>query len=163
VTIPGDSIADKATEGKVRVQTAVEAPLGQTTLALQAKGKLAGADRIIAVPAVTLSVVRPASVEFPAAAIEVKSGTNAELKGRVVRKGTFNEPVTVRINGLPAGLKADAVTVAPGSDGFSVKVIADAKSATTTATAQVLLAFQVNKKDYSVPPTPLAVKVLPSK
>ena len=112
LTVPGDQIAAKANEGTVRVQAALEAALGTTTLGLQAKGKIRDSDQTIAVPAVTLAVVRPASVELATAALEVKPGTTAELKGKIVRKGTFNEPVTVRINGLPAGLKADPVAVA---------------------------------------------------
>jgi hypothetical protein len=163
VTIPGDGIAAKVNEVKVRVQAAVETTLGTTTLALQAKGKVAGADRTIALPAVTLSVVRPASLELSAPGVEVKAGSSAEVKGRIVRKGTFNEPVTVRIIGLPAGLKAEPATVAAGATDFAVKVVADAKAAPTAAGAQVALAFQVNKKDYPVPPAPLAIKVLPSK
>ena len=111
----------------------------------------------------TLAVVRPASVELAGAAIEVKPGTTAEIKGKVVRKGTFNEPVNVKINGLPAGLKADPVTVPPGQSDFIVKVVADPKAAPTAATAQVALAFQVQKKDYPVPPTPFAVKMVASK
>ena len=54
VTVPGDSIAAKAIEGTVRVQAALEAALGTTTIALQAKGKIGNVDRTIAVPAVTL-------------------------------------------------------------------------------------------------------------
>ncbi len=114
-------------------------------------------------PAVTVAVVRPASLELTAPGVEVKAGASAEVKGRIVRKGTFNEPVTVRINGLPAGLKAEPATVAAGASDFAVKIVADAKAAPVTAGAQVALAFQVNKKDYPVPPAPLAIKVLPSK
>ena len=87
-------------------------PSGRRPSRCKPRGRSRNSDQTIAVPAVTLAVVRPASVELAAAAIEVKPGTTAELKGKVVRKGTFNEPVTVRINGLPAGLKADPVTVA---------------------------------------------------
>jgi hypothetical protein len=163
VTVPGDTIADNAAEGKIRVQAALEAALGTTTLALQAKGKIGGADRIIIVPAVTLSIVRPASLELAASSVEVKPGATIEVKGRVVRKGTFNEPVTVRINGLPAGLKAEPTTVPAGSSDFLVKIVAEAKVAPTSASAQATLAFQVNKKDYPVPPKPLAIKVVPSK
>jgi len=112
---------------------------------------------------VTLTVVPPASVELAAPAIEVKAGATVELKGKIVRKGTFDAPVTVKINGLPAGLKAEPVTVAGGASSFVVKVAADAKAAATSAGSQVALAFQVEKKDYPVPPIPLAVKVLPLK
>ena len=97
LTVPGDPIAPKASEGTVRVQAALEAALGTMTLGLQAKGKIRNSDQTIAVPVVTLAVVRPASVELATAAIDVKAGTTAELKGKIVRKGTFNEPVIVRI------------------------------------------------------------------
>ncbi len=41
-----------------------------------------------------------------------------------------------------------------------LKIVADAKAAAASASAQVALALQVEKKDYSVPATPLAVKVV---
>jgi hypothetical protein len=68
----------------------------------------------------------------------------------------------VRVNGLPAGVNADAVTVPPGATSFVVKVAALATAAADSTTAQVALSFQVQKKDYPVPTTPLTVKVLPS-
>jgi hypothetical protein len=71
--------------------------------------------------------------------------------------------VTVKINGLPAGLKADPVTVADKESRFALKVVADAKAAVTSAETQVALIYQVEKKDYSVGPVPLAVKVVPIK
>ena len=71
--------------------------------------------------------------------------------------------MTVKINGLPAGLKADPVTVADKVTNFTLKVVADAKAAPATARSQVALAYQVDKKDYSVSPVPLAVKVVPAK
>ena len=111
----------------------------------------------------TLAVVRPAALELARPGVEVKPGATVEVKGRIVRKGTFNEPVNVRVNGLPAGLKAEPATVAAGSSDFAVKIVAEPKAAPATAAAQVVLAFQVNKKDYPVPPAPLAIKVLPSK
>jgi len=160
LTVAGATIAEKKTEGTVTVNAALAAALGTTTIALQAKGKFAGSDRIFALPVVTLAVVQPASVELAASVVEVKAGAIVELKGKIVRKGTFDGPVTVKINGLPAGLKSEPVTVAKGSSNFVVKVVADAKAIATSAGSQVALAFQVDKKDYSVPPTPLAVKVL---
>ncbi len=163
VTIPGEKVDEKSEAVAVRVQSAVEAPLGTSTLALQAKGKVAGTDRTLVAPLVTIAIVRPASVELSAPAVEVKAGQTVEVKGRIVRKGTFNEPVTVRLNGLPAGLKADPVTLAAGAKDFGLRIVAEAKAAPASAGAQVVVAFQVNKKDYPVPPTPLSVKVLPKK
>ncbi len=163
LTVPGDKIGAKATEGTVRVQSAVAAALGTTTIVLQGKGKIDKIDRIISAPAATLVVVQPASIALDAKSIEVKAGTTGELKGKIVRKGTFNEPVTLKINGLPAGLKADAVTVAAGASSFVLKVVAEPKAAAASVGAQIAMAFQVQKKEYPVPPTPLAVKVLTAK
>ena len=112
LTVPAASIAAKAAGGSVAVNSALEAPLGPMTIVLLAKGKFAAGEQTIAIPAVTLNLVRPAEVTLTAPAVDVKPGSAAEVKGKVVRKGAFKEPVTVRLNGLPGGLKADPVTVA---------------------------------------------------
>ncbi len=163
LTIPNATIADKAADGKVTVKVAVAAPLGTMTVGLEAKGKIAGTDRTFALPAVTLVVVPPATVELAAPALEIKPGTTVEFKGTIARKGSFDGPVTVKINGLPAGLKAEPVTLAGATSNFAVKIVADAKAAPASAGTQVAIAYQIEKKDYSVPPAPLAVKVLPIK
>jgi hypothetical protein len=163
LSVANVTVGEKATEAKATVTAALAAPLGTLTLGLQAKGKLAGGERTVALPIVTVSIVPPAALELSAPSIEVRPGATFELKGKIVRKGPFDGPVTVKINGLPAGLKAEPVTVGKGAGDFVLKVAALAKAAAATAGAQVALAFQVEKKDYSVPPTPLAVKVLPVK
>jgi hypothetical protein len=162
LTVPEAKVAEKALEGTVTVNTAVTAPLGRMTIALVAKGKVANADHSFGVPAVTLNVARPASVALTTGAIELKAGTTAELKGKLKRLKPFQEPVTVSLKGLPAGLKAEPVKIAPDASEFSVAIIADPKAASTTAQATVTLAFQVDKKDYGTPPTPFSVKVLPA-
>jgi hypothetical protein len=162
-TVPAASIGDKAAEGNVTVSAAIAAPLGISTIALTAKGKIAGAARTFDLPAVTLSVVPPAAIELASPQLEIKPGATAVLSGKVVRKGAFKDAVTIKINGLPAGLKAEPVTV-PGADSsFSVKIVADAKAAPATTGTQVALGFQVEKKDYPIPPTPLSIKVVPAK
>ncbi len=164
LTVPPATIGAKDAGGTVTVNTTTDLPLGRMTLAVVAKGKVAGADRTVEAPILTLNVVRPAVMERPAGGIEVKPGATAEIKGKVVRKGAFKEPVTVKVSGLPAGLKADPVTVAPADSEFTVKVVADGKAAPATATAGLTLAFQVNKKDYPADaPAPVPVKVLPAK
>lgn len=157
------SIGDKATEGAANLNIPVEIGLGQTTLVLLAKGKIGGKDRTFALPAVTLNIVRPAAIEIGAPKLEIKPGATVEVKGKLVRKAPFKDPVTVKLEGLPGGLKADPVVVAPDKSEFTLKLTADAKAAVATAPARVAMAFQVNKKDYSSPATPLEVKVLAAK
>jgi hypothetical protein len=163
LAVPAATLAEKAATASVAVNTAVEAPLGLMTIALQAKGKFPGGEQTIAIPAVTLSVVRPAELALVGGTVEVKAGATAELKGKVMRKGAFKDPVTIKINGLPAGLKADPVTVAAGAADFALKVVAEAKAPAASAGAQVVPAYQVNKKDYPPAPVPITVKVLPAK
>ncbi len=146
------------------VNTTTDLPVGQVTIALVAKGKVGSSDQTLTVPALTLNVVRPAAIELASAAIEVKAGSTVELKGKVVRKAGFKEPVTVKLNGLPAGLKPEPVTVAADASEFLVMVVADEKASPATAAGTVALAFQVNKKDYPAPPTtPLGIKLLAAK
>ncbi|MFO0889288.1 MAG: hypothetical protein U0790_09130 [Isosphaeraceae bacterium] len=161
--VPAANLAEKSSAGSVPVNTTVEAALGQTTIALVAKGKLPDGERTISIPAVTLNVVRPAEASLAAAAIEVKAGATAEAKGKLVRRGPFKDPVTVKLNGLPGGLKADPVVIAPGDSEFAIKIQSDPKAPAATATAQLAISYQVNKKDYPTPPLPLTVKVLPAR
>ena len=166
---PGLAIAPakleaKATGTAVSVNTSTELPPGTMTFVLTAKGTIAGAERSLAVPAVTLRIVRPAAVELAAKGVELKPGATAEVNGKVVRRGGFKDVVTVKADGLPAGVKAGPVTVAPGASDFRLTLSADAKAPAATASAHVVLAFQINKKDYPAPVTaPLGVKVLPAK
>ncbi len=162
LAVPAANIAEKAAEGAIPVNSGPEVPLGLTTIALVGKGKFANKDQTFAAPLVTLNVIRPAAVELAAAEATVKQGETIEFKGKVVRKGPFKEPVVVRLDGLPAGLKADPVTLAPEAADFALKIVADpAAIAPSMATANLVIAFQVNKKDYATPPTPVVVKVAP--
>ena len=101
----------------------------------------------------TLTIVPPAPSSSPRPRSTSKPGATVEIKGKIVRKGGFDGPVTVKINGLPAGLKADPVTLtgATAMD-FVVKIVADAKAAPASAKTQVAIAYQIDKKDYSCPP-----------
>jgi hypothetical protein len=163
VAVPRTAIAEKAVQGSLPVSTTLAAALGSMTIGVQAKGKFPGGEQTIALPAVTITIVHPADIVLDSPAIEVKPGRTAEVKGRVQRRGAFTDPVTVRMSSLPAGLKADPVTVAAGATEFALKLVADAKAATSAVAAQVVPVFQVNKKDYPAAPVRLAVKVFPAK
>jgi hypothetical protein len=66
----------------------------------------------------------------------------------------------VKLDGLPAGLTAEPVTVAPDAADFVVKLTAAAEAAPAEAAAKVLPAFQVAGKDYPYPPVALATKIV---
>ncbi len=109
-----------------------------------------------------LRIVRPAEIEIanPDAGLEVKAGESTELKGKVVRRGTFKEEVTITLKGLPAGLKAEPSKLAPDQSEFSVKVEADPKASAAEVKAEAIITLQVAKKETAMPAMGLKVKVL---
>ncbi len=159
VTIAEAKVADKADEGKAAFKADADAPLGPLVVGLEAKGKVAGKDRTYDVPWITLQVVRPITVEMVTPSLAVQPGATVELKGKIVRKGGFKDPVTIKVDGLPKGLKADPVTLEGEAVEFALKVVAEADAADAKADAKVAPAFQINKKDYATPPTAVSVQV----
>jgi hypothetical protein len=63
LSIPEVTLGATATEAAVTVKTAAEHPLGEVSVVLMARGTIAGAERFLAVPAVTLKVIPPADAE----------------------------------------------------------------------------------------------------
>ncbi len=160
LTAPAATIAEKAPEGAATITAAAEAALGTMTVGLTAKGKFGEVERTIAIPAVTLNVVRPIDLTLEQPAIEIAPGATVEVKGKIVRKGSFKDPVAVRIDGLPAGLKAEPATVAPEASDFVVKIVAEPTAAPAEAAGSVVAAFQIDKKDYAFPPVALTAKIV---
>ena len=156
----GGAIPEKAAEGAAAINAPIETPLGPSVVVLTAKGKVGDREVTLVAPAVPIVVVPPASVELSAPAIEVKAGTTVEFKGKLLRKPQLTVPVKVQINGLPAGLTAEPVEVAPEVGEFTLKIVAAPEAPEATAAAQVMTTFQVNMKDYPMPPAALAVKVV---
>lgn len=161
LAIGDGKVADKANEASLPINAAPDAPLGTRALPLTAKGKVANADRTLTLPLVNVQVVRPAELSLASPNVEVKAGESVELKGKVERRGTFKEPVTLRLDGLPAGLKAEPLTLAPDAADFSFKLTADPGAAAANAKVKTLLAAKVGGKDYNAPPVEAGVKVIP--
>jgi hypothetical protein len=158
--VPELKIADKANEGTATVSIDPGTALGRVSIGLVGKGKFGDKDRTIAAPVVLLEVVRPAGVELAMPNLEIHPGQTVELKGKLIRRGPFKEPVKVTLTALPGGLKCDPVDVAPDASEFTLKVVAEEGAAAAEATAQVALAYQVAGKDYPNPPAPLPLKVV---
>lgn len=155
-------LAAKATDGAVTINSNPDTAPGPVVVALTAKGKFGDRERTIALPAVTLNVVRPADVADHPPRVEVYAGATADVRGKVIRRGPFKDPITVKLAGLPAGLKADPAVVPPGATDFALKINAEPKAAPSEAAAQLSLALKLGPRDYATPPVPLAIKVVPA-
>ncbi len=161
LAVPDAPIAEKAGEAAVTINAAPDAAVGRSTIAMAASGKLADQDRSFALPVVLVEVVRPATIELTTTAVEVTAGQAVEVKGKVVRRGAFAGPVTVRLDDLPAGLKAEPATVAAEATEFTLSLAAEPTAAPVEAKAKAVGVFKIGDQDDPAPPTaPLAVKVL---
>jgi hypothetical protein len=161
LTVPKGTIAEGATTGPVSVTAAPDAPIGPAMIAFTAKGKVNDADRVFAVPAVAVAVVPPASLALGVAEVSVKPGESAEVAGTLARKGPFTQEVTVSVEGLPAGVTADPVTVAGDASSFTITLKAAPDAAEGKGDAKTNAAFKLGDKDYPPLSSPLAVTVAP--
>jgi hypothetical protein len=161
LTIAANKVPEKAGEFGVTLKSGIETPIGQHIVGLNAKGKLAGADQVVDAPVIRLNVVLPIGLEGIPKEIAVKPGQKAELKGKLVRKPSMKAEVTLTLEGLPAGLKAEPVKLAPDAADFTFAITAEANAAAAMANATIKTAFKAGDKDYPPQTAPVAVKVAP--
>jgi hypothetical protein len=114
---------------------------------------------------ITVEVVRPASLELAATEIDLAPGDCAELRGKVTRVAPFAQEVEVKLDGLPAGVKAAPVKVAADASEFTLTLEAagDAVPVPAAALAHAVLAFRLGDKNAAGAPVPLKLKVLARK
>jgi hypothetical protein len=154
-------IGAEAAEGTVTINIDPGTSLGPVTLGFTARGKIKEKDQVFGIPAVSLNIVRPVSADPAIAKFEIKPSQTFELKGKVTRRGPFKEAITLQLNGLPEGLKAEPATVAADASEFTLKVVADEKANAAEAKAQLAIAaFKLAGKDYNTPTIPIEVKVV---
>lgn len=159
--VPEVKLGAEAADGTVTIGANPPIPGGPTTIGLIAKGKIGDRDQTFALPAVTVTVVTPFTLALAAPMGEIKPGQSLEVKGKVERKAGFGLPVTVKLDGLPAGTKAEPVTVPPDQAEFTLKVDAEAGAAAAEAKPNVVATAKINNQDYPSPPAPFALKVAP--
>jgi hypothetical protein len=159
VALAESKVAEKASQAKVSFKVEPEAPLGPQVIGLEAKGKVDGKDHSYDVPVVLLEVVRPITVEVASASGSIKPGDKWTIQGKIRRQGGFRDPVTIKIEGLPKGLKAEPVTLEGDATEFLLEVTADSDAPQAKAEAKLAPAFQINKKDYATPPTSITIQV----
>ncbi|MBI1325282.1 hypothetical protein GC170_19130 [bacterium] len=161
LTLAANKVPEKVGEFTATLKSAVETPLGQHIVGLNAKGKLAGADQVVDAPVFKLNVVVPVAFEGVPKEIAIKPGQKVELKGKLVRKPAMKAEVTLTLDALPAGVKAEPVKLAPDKSDFTFTLAADEKAAAATGNATVKTAFKAGDKDYPAQTAPVVVKVAP--
>ncbi len=155
-------LAAKVLDGTITINTNPDLVLGPNVVVFTARGKFGDRERTIAMPAVTVTVTLPAEIELTTPRLEIAAGTSAEIRGKVTRRGGFKDPVNLKLDALPAGIKADPLVVPPEATEFAFKVTADPKAAPTEAAARVVPAIKLGPRDYAPPAVPLVIKVKPA-
>ena len=180
LNVAESEVGEIGRSAKVKVTAAADAPLGPLMVGLVAQAPTQGgggtarqgdgaANRRGAVPAPTppavaatmiaVEVVRPATLELAAKEVTLMPGDTAELRGTVSRVAPFAQEVVVRLEGLPAGVKAEPVRVAADVAEFTLTIKAADDMAPAQARAHAVMAFKLGGKDEPGP-APLALKVL---
>lgn len=161
LTIAANKVAEKAADFNVVLKSTVETPLGEHLLALNAKGKLAGADQTVDAPLVKINVVAPIALDGVPKEVSVKPTQTIEIKAKLARKPSAKTEVTLTVDGLPAGVKAEPVKVAPDAADFVIKLVADAGAKAGMGNATIKAAFKAGDKDYPPVTAPVVVKIVP--
>ena len=180
LSVAESEVGEIGTSAKVKVTAAADAPLGPLMVGLVAQAPTRGAGHrppgrrcrepagrraappppAVAAAMIAVEVVRPATLELAAEEIALTPGATAELRGRVSRVAPFAQEVVVKLEGLPAGVKAEPVKVAADVAEFTLTLKAADDVAPVQARANAVLAFKLGGKDYSGEPGPLALKVI---
>jgi hypothetical protein len=165
----------------VKVTAAADAPLGPFMIGLVAltptqgngpgtrRATGAGNPRRSAAPStsppavaaamIAVEVVRPATMEFASREIDLRPGDSAELSGTVTRVAPFAQEVEVKLEELPAGVKAAPVKVAANASEFTITLVAGADTVPGAVQVKAVLGFALGGKNSTSAPVPLSVKV----
>jgi hypothetical protein len=147
------NLAADAKEGKLEITVPVAGPEGQLSFAVQGKAKINNIDVVAVSPAFPITVVRPFTVDGPASVV-LTPGQTVPLKFTVTRKGPFKDAVTVRLDGLPAGvtMAAPLAPVPADKTELLVNLKIDPKVAVPMATLTLNASATVNGMAFAHPP-----------
>jgi hypothetical protein len=174
-------LGDTETKAMFKVTAAPDAPLGVFMVALVAQPAAPGGDRpgrggtgtgnrrpaaplkapIAAAAMIAVEIIRPVTLDLAATEIALSPRATALLRGKVTRVAPFAQEVHVKLDGAPAGVKAEPVKVAADASEFTLTIEAAPGAAAARSQAQVILAYKLGDKDILSPPQALNVRVLP--
>jgi hypothetical protein len=111
----------------------------------------------------TVTAKRPYAAELAEATVKAPAGGKAVVKGKIVRVAPFNEPVMIRLDGLPGGWKVPGVTVKPGESDFAFDIAIPANAKPGEFKANLAANWSDGQNNpYKLPPLPLTVTVTPA-
>ncbi len=162
----GGKIAAKAAEGVINFSCTANDPLpipGVYDIVLAGNLKVEGEDIQVLCQPVTVEVKRPFSARVLDKPAKIHADEFTRLVGMVSRVPPFDADVNIRLDGLPANVRAYPVTVHAGESTFVININAD--PATTPgvieATLRASTPMPANRASnaYELPPVPVTVEI----
>ncbi len=158
------TIGEKDGEGSFVATAAANAPLGPAEVAVRGEGKIGGVGVSLAAPIIAIEIVPPFAVEVARPAMEASLGAKAELGGQIRREQPFQGEVEVRLDGLPAGMSAPAVTLAATQSAFRLDIASAAPLVPGKFDLKLLASTRLGDAKtpvvYSAPPVAVTVTVV---
>jgi len=153
------SVAEKAVEGVVTFAAGGDEPLTRLatySVVLSGTIKDHGRDVEVIVPPIAYEVVRPFSARIFSAGSKIHPGDVVKLEGLIERVPPFAGPVKVRIDGLPAGVSMEPMTVPPTESIFQILVKTDVKIEPAVVPLSIVASTPMGGRrttvDYELPP-----------
>ncbi len=160
----GKIAADKAS-GTIPLNAAPNAALREGDAVLQGIIKVKDADVAAPAPAFRVRFVRPFAAEVATASMQAAPGSTAAITGKIARKSPFGGKVQVKVEGLPAGMTAAPVEIAPETSDFKVDIVVSAAQAHGSVTLTVVLSTPLGDPNqpvvHALPGIPVALTVTP--
>ncbi|MBY0526693.1 MAG: PPC domain-containing protein [Gemmataceae bacterium] len=159
-TIQPTNAAAGAGNATFNLATGANAPEGKQNLVVQGKVKINNVDRLVVGPAVSLVVVRPFNVEVDPK-VTLTPGQMVAIKGKINRQAVFKDAVTLKLDGLPAGvtLAKPLAPIAPGSTEFQIELKVDPKYATPAASLTLTASTTLGAMPYAHPAVTVAAAI----
>ncbi len=148
------------------VTATAAAPEGKALdLLVQGKSKVGNADKIVIGPALTVTVVRPFTVELLTPSVTLPAGQTVAVKGRLRRHPVFKEAVQVKLDGLPAGVTLAAPPKPVDGDWteFLIDLKVDPKATTASANLTLTASATIAGAAYAAPPVTVPAQVTAAK
>jgi hypothetical protein len=122
-------------------------------------------DRTVTGPAVSLTVLRPFTVELLTPKLVLAPGGTVALKGKLRRQSVCKEAVTLTLARLPAGVTVAAAPrpIAGNQDEFQIDLRADPKAVPATANLTLTGSTTIGRVAYVHPAVAVPVSVKAAK
>jgi hypothetical protein len=115
------NIAKGQKDVKGQLNAAVNAPLGRFPITVVGKVNYHGQEFHVAAEPAALVLVPPFELQVPPSPSVAPGGT-LKLSVKAVRKGGYEGPVVLEVRNLPAGIKAEKVTLPPKKSAIDIEL-----------------------------------------